>query len=148
MDTNRIKQLIFNGESLSAKANGIVDRVLSWCGGNINAFVSNGGYDTRNLDVVVCRLKEHLPAVSGMSFEEIFARSRKRQYIYWREICLAIMRYGTTATLCEIGSVVGLHYTTIVNALQVCGDDYRLDKQFRRDYDKLNKIIQDECKKL
>lgn len=77
----------------------------------------------------------------GISFVQLTEQRRTQDIIQAREILAKLCNVFCGAGCVKIGRFLNRHYTTVINAMQKYGDDYKYDAEFRKKADEIGQEI-------
>lgn len=142
IDVEHIEKVIFPSWMVNNMTDAevrLVRDVASWCKAHAGYIIEE---DTprKDLDIKDAFMKV-LPEVSGMFWDTIFQRSRKWQFLRWRQMVFAIWYSRTTDTQEAIGNMVGQDHATVANGIARCYQHRESDYQYNIDYKKLKKAV-------
>jgi chromosomal replication initiator protein len=68
---------------------------------------------------------------NGITMQEIVKRSRKREYVDTRRLCIAILRYDYNWTLVKIGKLFDQDHSSVIHSLQKIKELIQVDERVR-----------------
>ena len=142
MTAEHIEETIFSPAMVAKMTDGevsVIRETFKWCTTHAE-FFAEGAVQPKAIDVKDAFMKA-LPEVSGMFWDTIFQRSRKWQYLRWRQMVFAIWYSRTTDTQGILSGVSGYDHSTISNAIAQCYNHRDTDAVYNEDYNKLKKAV-------
>lgn len=81
-------------------------------------------------------LQRYVAGIWGINEEDIFKKTKKREVVEARQVCMAITLRETDASLQRVGTYFGgKTHATALHARRVANNFYETDKEFRRRFD-------------
>lgn len=82
-------------------------------------------------------LMDYASELFRCTVDELYSRSRKREIVSARQVCMSAMRDFTSMTISEIGRHFGQSHCAVIHSISVVKDHYRVEKDFREVVDKI-----------
>lgn len=80
----------------------------------------------------------------GVNKDELFTKTRKREIVDARNVCMAIMRDYTPASFQRIGEYFFRDHATVLFATKSVQNHYQTEKEFRDRYDRVKTACDDK----
>lgn len=87
-------------------------------------------------------IKEIVCNFFGISKQQMDIKTKERDVVFPRQVCMALMRKYTTLSLAGIGARFGGYdHSTVMHAIQTVNNLFDTDEEFKKNYLTLQDII-------
>ena len=90
-------------------------------------------------------LEDYVAALFGIDTADLFTRTRRREVVDARKVCMAVMRDFTPATLSIIGSFFKMKHCNVIHGIKSVKELSLTDKVFKNRVERVYDRVRSNC---